>query len=62
MPYSHQNHLDDDISVEDYDSTEVENKVGEGSNIGAFLIVGDIVAGIGTACPSELSSPLKEII
>ena len=61
MFHSHQNHLDDDIGVENYDCAEVQSQVGEGPDIGAFLIIGDIVAGIRTACPSEVPSPLKQI-
>ena len=35
------------------DSTEVQSKICEGPNIGAFFIIGDIVASIGAASPAK---------
>ena len=58
-PESGHDHLDDNVGVEDYDDTEVEGEVDEGSDIGAFIITCHIVTGIGAACPTEVSGPLK---
>ena len=58
-PESGHDHLDDDVGVEDYDDTEVEGEVYEWSDVGAFIIIRHIVTGIGAACPTEVSGPLK---
>ena len=56
---SHHDHLEQDVGIEEDDHAEVEAEVDEGTHIGAFVVIGDIVAGVGTTSPAEVSSPLQ---